>query len=168
MGILNNMNMDSVFSNAIDDDIEFDTFFDQEDDLIDIVEGFGKSADPIDNSVDDGEIGRKSDADKFTMDSEKFYHTNKMNSGYSDSIEDMIDKVVESNYMDIDDILDSDDDEPLEGCRSMKESNDITDEDSDDALIDIAMGQEENDSAEEKYAYDISDEDLIDIAMNND
>lgn len=124
MGNMNNM--DSVFDGAMNNDIEFDTIFDQEDSLIDIVEGYGNGTDPVDDfclesaegteeaevldtSVSQGEIGKETDIDKFLDGNEDDYHDGDNGPKPDEtSVEDTIDKVIESS--DIDDILDDDDD----------------------------------------------------------
>ena len=131
MGNMNNM--DSVFSGAMNNDIEFDTIFDQEDSLVDIVEGFGNNTDPLDEfnleaaegteeaevldtSVGEKEIGKESDIDKFLDGNEEEYQKGEDGPKPDEtSVEDTIDKVVESG--DIDDILDDEDDLLDEACK---------------------------------------------------
>lgn len=134
MGNMNNM--DSVFDGAMNNDIEFDTIFDQEDSLVDIVEGYGNGTDPVDdfclesaegteeaevldNSVDEKEIGKESDIDKFLDGNEEEYHKGEDGPKPDEtSVEDTIDKVVESSD-DIDDFFDDDDDDLLdEACKN--------------------------------------------------
>lgn len=148
---------------------------------------------PDDNSVK-GELGKKSDADELYGNAEEDYQEkDEKNPPKPDDgdVTNTIDKVIEGG--DIDDVLDGEDDEPVvdEGCGkkpckegaeedienekdAVSEAGDIddeldaeTEEDIDDNEIENAVSEEVGESGG-KYSYDVSDEDLIDAAINGD
>ena len=227
-------NMDSVFTDAMDDD--FDVIFDQEDSLIDTVNGVNESGDPLtgvdfddlhqtDDADDDilsddqpmgvknaegtngyefddisvkGELNKDSDADKLYGDAECDYHCDKTKEPSEDpeDINGMIDKVVEDvdaffmegEDLSVEDMMDDDDDDPIESCKKESVSiDDFEDEianeagevdadvadvdksdiDDEDDVIDAAAGNLDDSDDSNEYDYDYSDEELIDIALNN-
>ena len=117
----------------MNNDIEFDTIFDQEDSLIDIVEGYGNGTDPVDEfnleaaegtrksevldtSVSKSEIGKDSDIDKFLDGNEDDYLDGDNGPDPDESsVQDTIQKVIES--WDMDDFDDDDDDLLDEACK---------------------------------------------------
>lgn len=214
-------NMDSVYSSYMNDELEFDTIFDQDDSLIDTVNGVNEAGEPLtgvdfeelhqtddnatpddirdelgeghdtkdgspdpegaekneqtDNSVK-GEIGKDSDADKFYGDAEGEYQDN--NDGPKpdeNSVTDTIDKVVENEEPseDIDNLLD-----PEEGEESVAEAAKGADSDVKDAVddendpenkdIDDILDSDEEGESSVNLDYNLSDEDLIDMAISGD
>lgn len=266
-------NMDSVFSQAMQDEEEFDVLFDQEDSLIDTVNGVNESGDPLtgvdfvelhqdhhdDVSVKDiqdgeakdnpmgakdpegteiedfddtfvrGEVGKKSDADKFVDGADDDHQEGKDNGtapkGNMDDLNDQIEKVAESSDDDPESLLDDEDDtleeggevcpkcgaNPCEcgeaGCKDescQKEScnkecnvealedeiekekdapmeeaatgdidsdvskiDDADNDGEDDVIGEAEKGEKKKENMADKYSYDISDEDLINMAMND-
>lgn len=160
-------NMDSVFSDSVADDIEFDTVFDQEDSLIDTVNGVDECGDPL-TGVDFPDLHQTDDESDiedvrdYDAEDDDFGAPNpEGTSGYdwgSDKTNtfNRYDESAES-YLESDDLDDdlSDEDEDL--VDSMEESDELDD---DLDLIDSIP------SSGTKYSYDPSDEDIIDTAIN--
>lgn len=210
-------NMDSVFACCAEDELEFDTMFDQEDSLIDTINGVNEAGDPLtgvdfvdlhqdhdEADVDDvkdvrsddepmgvkdaegtedpeqldtsvkGEVGKESDADKLYGDSEEKYQEDKEKEPKPDAseVEKTIEDVVEASaYLEeeTEEVTPDIEAELKNEEQAVKESDDsdiikmLDADDDDDTEI---VEKVEADSASEKYAYDISDEDLIDAAIN--
>ena len=216
--------MDSVFDNCTEKELDFDTMFDQEDSLIDTVNGVNESGDPLtgvdfaelhqtdddatpkdvadelgeghdtkngspdpegadeekseDNSVK-GEVGKESEADKFTKDADENYQKNGNEDGPkpdAGEVDETIDKAV-GEGVDIDTVLDEaqegrDIDSVLDEAGETGADADVeamVDADSslDDADIDKVLDADaKGQDAPAGLEYQLSDEDLIDMAMN--
>lgn len=210
--------LDSVFDDCTEKELDFDVIFDEDDSLIDTVNGVNESGDPLtgvdfedlhqtqddatkkdvedelgpghdekmgapnpegskeaevtDNSVK-GQVGKPSDADDFYEGSDDEYQKGLKGAKPDDTdvtatidkaigegvdIDDVLDPSTVADGADIDDILDDDDDIP------MGEATDIDDVlDGDDDDIDEVMNTK---AQVPNLDYDMSDEDLIDMAIN--
>lgn len=224
--------MDSVFALNTEEELAFDVMFDQEDSLIDTVNGVNEAGEPLtgvdfeelhqtededvtpkdikdelgegndvkngapnpegskdpeqlDTSVK-GEVGKKSDTDKFIDGAEDEYQDGKEGpKPDEDSVTDTIDKVIESK--DIDDILDADDEDDIVAAdEAAKDIDSILDpvnetetgadsdvnavvkdeESTDNQDIDNVLDGDNSDSTSTNLDYDVSDEELIDMVSN--
>lgn len=245
-------NMDSVFTDAMDND--FDVMFDQEDSLIDTVNGVNEAGDPLTgvdfadlHQTDDAccckkdpqccndepmgakdvegtngyefddnsaakELDKDSDADKLYDDIEKEYQLDAWDKELSKAkdetdINGIIDKVEESckkegcckeddgeedsevstdtleeefsiEAMDMDndspedmEAEDDDDDALDEAAGDIVDKDvaavDMDDMDEENDVIDNAIEKDEEQASSDKYSYDPSDEELIDLALNS-
>lgn len=148
-----------------------------------------KKAEQEDYSAKD-DIDKRLDSDKFYDDTEDDYHKDTRDpKPDEDSVQSSIEKVIES-YDDIDDVLDGDDDEDI--TESFNDIDDILDgvggftessksgadkdvekivkdeEDPENDDIDSILDSKDNKKTSKKLEYDISDEELIDMAINGD
>lgn len=165
-------NMDSVFCGSAADDAEFDAIFDQEDSLIDTVNGVDESGDPL-TGVDFPDLHQtddESDVDDvrdYDADDDDFGAPNpEGTSGYQwgsdkttqfSSYESYLDADDNESYLESDDL----DDEMSDSDKDLVDSLEESDEEDDDLdMIDRIP------SSGTKYTYDPSDEDIIDAAIN--
>lgn len=148
-----------------------------------------KKAEQEDYSAKD-DIDKRLDSDKFYDGTEDDYHKDTRGpKPDEDSVQSSIEKVIES-YDDIDDVLDGDDDEDI--TESFNDIDDILDgvggftessksgadkdvekivkdeEDPENDDIDSILDSKDNKKTSKKLEYDISDEELIDMAINGD
>ena len=198
-------NMDSVFDQCTENELDFDVVFDQEDCLIDTVAGVNESGDPVTGSDDfevmhqtadeatpkdiedelgeghdvdngapnpegtekaevedvsvKGEVDKPSEADKFIGDPEEEYQDAKDSAKDADAndVTATIDKAVEEG-MDIDALLNE-----SEGADADVINVADADPEEDQRDIDEVLS---NDAEDEDLEYELSDEDLIDMAIN--
>ena len=167
---------DSVYDKCAEEELEFDVVFDQEDSLIDTVAGVNENGDPVtgaegtdeveveDNSVK-GDLNKDSEADKFVEDSEKEYHEEDDSDKGVDPecVTNTIEKEIDSE-VDIDDILSDESlEETVTGAdKDVEDVADMDDEQEYDDIDDVLS----DDAEDPDLQYDLSDEDLIDIAIN--
>ena len=118
-----------------------------------------KEAEVIDVSVK-GEEGKESDDDKFTKDAEEEYQDAKDSSKGVDEndIEKTIDNAVDES-MDIDALLSESETGADEDVQKMVDEDPVDEQKDIDEVLSA-------DSEDENLDYDISDEDLIDMAIN--
>lgn len=160
-------NMDSVFCGSAADDAEFDAIFDQEDSLIDTVNGVDESGDPL-TGVDFPDLHQtddESDVDDvrdYDADDDDFGAPNpEGTSGYqwgSDKTTTFTRYESAESYLESDELDDEMSGSDKDLVDSLEESDDEDDDDLD--LIDKVP------SSGTKYTYDPSDEDIIDAAIN--
>lgn len=146
----------------------------EDDDINDAIDKVTEGASLVDTllEADDEEV--KTDAEEDTVDEAGDVTTDSIEDEIGSEDDDVTDESCDVNVESIEDEIDKEKDKPVKEAGDIDEDVakvDASDEDSEEDIIDAAIGLSKpakKVSTSSKYQYDVSDEDLIDMAINGD